>query len=62
MRLKSATEIEAIGRAGEIVAGVLSMVGERAEPGVSTEQLDEAAEAFIRDHEGAAPAFKGLYG
>ncbi|MBT8461929.1 MAG: type I methionyl aminopeptidase, partial [Gemmatimonadetes bacterium] len=36
--------------------------GERAEPGVSTEQLDEAAEAFIRDHEGAAPAFKGLYG
>ncbi len=62
MRLKSAAEIEAIGRAGEIVAGVLAMVGGRAEPGVSTKELDEAAEAFIRDHDGAAPAFKGLYG
>jgi methionyl aminopeptidase len=62
MRLKSAAEIDAIARAGEIVAGVLALVGERAEPGVSTEDLDAAAEAYIRDHEGAAPAFKGLYG
>jgi methionyl aminopeptidase len=62
MRLKTADEIEAIARAGEIVAGVLALVGERAEPGVSTGDLDSAAERFIRDHEGAAPAFKGLYG
>jgi methionyl aminopeptidase len=62
MRLKTADEIDAIGRAGEIVAGVLALVGERAEPGVSTGDLDSAAERFIRDHEGAAPAFKGLYG
>lgn len=62
MRLKSAEEIDAIARAGEIVAGVLALVGERAEPGVSTEALDAAAEGYIRDHEGAAPAFKGLYG
>ncbi len=62
MRLKTADEIDAIGRAGEIVAGVLALVGERAEPGVSTEDLDAAAEGYIRDHEGAAPAFKGLYG
>ncbi|MCL7958820.1 MAG: type I methionyl aminopeptidase [marine benthic group bacterium] len=61
-RLKTADEIDAIGRAGEIVAGVLALVGERAEPGVSTGDLDAAAEGFIRDHEGAAPAFKGLYG
>jgi methionyl aminopeptidase len=30
-------------------------------PGVSTEDLDQAAEEFIRSHEGAAPSFKGLY-
>jgi methionyl aminopeptidase len=29
---------------------------------VSTEDLDAAAEAFIRGHEGATPSFKGLYG
>jgi methionyl aminopeptidase len=62
MRLKTADEIDAIARAGEIVAGVLALVGERAEPGVSTGDLDAAAESFIRDHQGAAPAFKGLYG
>lgn len=62
MRLKSAEEIDAIGRAGEIVAGVLALVGERAEPGVSTEALDALAESYVRDHESAAPAFKGLYG
>ena len=29
---------------------------------MSTLELDEMAEAFIRSHEGATPAFKGLYG
>ena len=46
MRLKSAEEIDAIGRAGEIVAGVLALVGERAEPGVSTKDLDALAECL----------------
>lgn len=62
MRLKSADEIDAIGQAGEIVGGVLALVGERAVPGVSTGKLDELAEGYIRDHSGAKPAFKGLYG
>lgn len=62
MRLKSADEIDAIARAGEIVAGVLALVDRQAGPGVSTAELDTAAESYIRDHEGAAPAFKGLYG
>jgi methionyl aminopeptidase len=31
-------------------------------PGVSTEELDSFAEELIRSHEGATPAFKGLYG
>lgn len=62
IRLKSSEEIEAIGRAGEIAAGVLALVAREARPGVSTWELDREAEAYIRDHEGATPAFKGLYG
>ena len=31
-------------------------------PGMSTLELDEIAESFIRSHDGATPAFKGLYG
>src|SRR5205823_6012842 len=31
-------------------------------PGLSTSDLDDIAEEFIRSHEGAVPAFKGLYG
>jgi methionyl aminopeptidase len=31
-------------------------------PGVTTKDLDAIAEEFIRSHEGATPAFKGLYG
>lgn len=62
IRLKSTEEIEAIGRAGEIAAGVLALVAREARPGVSTWELDREAEAYIRDHEGATPAFKGLYG
>lgn len=62
IRLKSAREIEAIARAGAIVAELLEALKGEVVPGVSTGELDEFAEAFIRDHEGAAPAFKGLYG
>lgn len=61
IRLKTADEIETIGRAGRIVSDTLAHVAELARPGVSTAALDEAAEAFIRSHEGATPAFKGLY-
>jgi methionyl aminopeptidase len=31
-------------------------------PGMTTEDLDVAAESFIRSHDGATPSFKGLYG
>src|SRR5262245_47149196 len=37
------------------------MLGREIRPGVSTQRLDELAEAFIRDH-GARPAFKGYRG
>ncbi len=49
-------------RAGRIVAGTLALMRTLVRPGVSTEDLDAAAEAFIRGHEGATPSFKGLYG
>jgi methionyl aminopeptidase len=60
--LKSPREIEVMARAGRIVAGTLALMGEILRPGMSTEDLDAAAESFIRSHEGATPSFKGLYG
>lgn len=60
--LKTADEIELITRACEIVADVLDQMGALVRPGVTTAELDEWAEARIRSHDGARPAFKGLYG
>ncbi len=62
IRLKSATEIDAIARAGAIVGEVLKLASQRAAPGVTTAELDREAEAVIASQKGAAPAFKGLYG
>lgn len=62
IHLKSGVEIDAIARAGRVVASVLEMVRERVAPGVTTAALDGAAEELIREHEDAEPAFKGLYG
>jgi len=58
---KSEAEIETMGRAGRVVAETLALVGELAQPGVTTAELDRAAEAFIRQH-GGIPAFKGYRG
>ncbi len=60
--LKSPRELEAMARAGRIVAGVLALLRRDTRPGMSTEDLDRLAEAFIRSHDGATPSFKGLYG
>lgn len=59
--LKSPREIDTMARAGAIVAATLEHVRGLVKPGVSTEELDAAAEAFIRSHPGAVPSFKGLY-
>jgi len=61
IRLKTEAEIEAIASAGSIVSDTLAHVAELARPGISTGDLDRSAETFIRSHEGATPAFKGLY-
>jgi methionyl aminopeptidase len=58
---KSKTEIETMGRAGDVVAKTLALLGELARPGVTTGELDEAAETYIRS-EGGVPTFKGYRG
>lgn len=60
--LKTAEEIEVIARAGAIIADLYDRLPAEVRPGRSTADLDRFAEAFIRSHEGAEPAFKGLYG
>jgi methionyl aminopeptidase len=60
--LKNADEIEAIGRAGAIIGRLFEVLAPRVAPGISTAELDRIGEEFIRSHEGALPAFKGLYG
>ncbi|NIP81090.1 MAG: type I methionyl aminopeptidase, partial [Gemmatimonadetes bacterium] len=60
--LKTAADIEAIARAGTIIAALFDALDDRVGPGVSTADLDALAEDFIRSHDGAEPAFKGLYG
>lgn len=59
--LKSDSEIEAMAQAGRIAGLCLQMVGSMVAPGVTTRELDAAAEAFIREN-GAIPTFKGYNG
>lgn len=56
--LKSDSEIEKMRKAGIVVSKVLSRVREMAGVGVTTRELDEAAESLIKA-EGGRPAFKG---
>jgi methionyl aminopeptidase len=62
IQLKSAREIETMALGGKILALTHAHLRTQVRPGVSTGQLDRIAEDFIRSHEGATPAFKGLYG
>ena len=59
--IKSEREIETMAAAGRILAETLQLLAGRVAPGVSTGELDEVAEEFIRGHPGARPSFKGLY-
>ena len=62
IQLKTEREIEIIARGGAIIADLFAEIGPRVRPGVSTGELDQFADTFIRSHDGAVPAFKGLYG
>src|ERR1035437_6923089 len=57
---KSSGEIEKMRRSGHIVRQVLESVEALVSPGVSTMELEKAAERRIREA-GAKPAFKGYY-
>ncbi|AOS61454.1 type I methionyl aminopeptidase [Actinoalloteichus hymeniacidonis] len=61
IQLKTKAELEAMRAAGLIVAGALQAVTAQVRPGISTGELDEVAEQFIRDA-GAVPSFKGYHG
>jgi methionyl aminopeptidase len=58
---KSQAEIEAMARAGRVVAETLRRIGEHVGPGVTTQELDEVAEDYIRS-QGGVPTFKGYRG
>lgn len=60
--IKTAAEIAAIGRAGAILGALFDAIGPEILPGRTTETLDAFGERFITSHDGAVPAFKGLYG
>jgi methionyl aminopeptidase len=62
IQLKSPSEIDAIARGGAIIAGLLSDVGRVIRPGATTAEIDRFCDEYIRAHDGATPAFKGLYG
>jgi methionyl aminopeptidase len=62
IQLKSAREIDIMAEGGRILAATIEELKKAVRPGISTGELDRIAEAFIRGHEGAIPAFKGLYG
>jgi methionyl aminopeptidase len=58
---KSPEDIDRMAAAGEIVVRTLELVEAKIRPGVTTKELDEAAEKYIRSR-GATPAFKGYHG
>ena len=61
IQIKSAREIEIMARGGEILAATVRLLETSVRPGMTTLDLDEIADEFIRSHPGATPAFKGLY-
>lgn len=58
---KSAREIEKIAGAGALVAETIAHVGGLLAPGITTDALDVAAGAFIREH-GGIPTSEGYKG
>ena len=58
---KTPSEIDRMAAAGDILVRTMSLLAGKIRPGVTTKQLDQAAEKFIRS-QGATPAFKGYRG
>lgn len=58
---RSRAEIEKLRRVNQLVARILAELRDLVAPGVTTQQIDAAAEARVRAA-GAVPAFKGYHG
>lgn len=54
-------EIADLRIAGKILRECLQLVSSKVREGISTAELDDIAEQFIRSHKGATPAFKGYH-
>jgi methionyl aminopeptidase len=58
---KTPEQVEQMAAAGEILVRCMKMLGSKVRAGITTEELDAAAEKFIRS-QGALPSFKGYRG
>ncbi len=58
---KTPEQIEQMAAAGEVLVRTMSLLAGKIRPGVTTLELDQAAERFIRS-QGCEPAFKGYRG
>ena len=61
VEIKTPAQIEAMRTAGLVVGRTLELLRTSVRPGVTTGELDEAAEKFIRS-QGGIPTFKGFRG
>lgn len=61
IEIKNSSEIELMRKSGALLAEVLELLGEAVRPGISTMDLDNLAEKFIKGHD-AYPTFKGYAG
>ena len=62
IHLRTSEEMDLMARGGAIIAGLLEELPSQIRPGVSTAKIDAFCERYIVSHDGAIPAFKGLYG
>src|ERR1700759_2101902 len=58
---KTPEQIEQMATAGDILVRTMGILKSKARPGITTLELDAAAEKFIRS-QGAVPTFKGYRG
>ena len=61
IEIKTPEQLAVMREAGLVVGGTLSLLAAAVRPGVTTAELDELAEAEIRNA-GATPSFKGYHG
>lgn len=58
INIKTPDQIEKMRRSGKILAELLNVLVQNVKPGISTKELDNFAEKFIKE-KGGKPAFKG---